>query len=258
MNEKEEQFIRITSLLNAAVPVIKEVLEGFNEDKDVPLEIVVYHNILQRFYYCIKSIECLLHKFNSDTNYKFPIGLLVRNGLLDFIISGYLFEKGYRKGSFSSEFAKINHKFVSDKNKILQTLRGNKTITPEEFQKELRELKSYFPDNFLSIDKNGTPQLKKDVNSIAPSKMAKNLKDHSDVYFLYDYYSQYEHYGTFSKIILDGHAEYDFDKLKVAFCYIFLGIILCLDILKASKDKKANIEKIWDEIRAMPELCRQP
>ena len=55
--------------------------------------------------------------------------------------------------------------------------------------------------------------------------------------------------------MLNGRPEYDFDKLKVAFMYIFLGIILCFDILRTSKNKSDKIKKIWDKIRLMPELC---
>jgi len=233
----------MTGLLNEAIPVIREVLEGFNEQEDIPIEIAVYHNILERFYYCLQSVECLLHRFNNDVTFKFSIGLLIRNGLLDFITSGYLYEKGYSVGNFSYEFARVNHKFVNNQYNISQERRNNKIINQEEFQEELFELKNYFPENFLSVDKNGTPKLKKDINSISPSEMAKNLINHSDVYALYDYYSQYEHYGIFSKHMLDGRPEYDFDKLKVALMYVFLGIILCFGILRTSEDKNARIKK---------------
>lgn len=255
MGKKEEQFIEMTGLLNEAIPEIKEVLESFNKQEDVPTEIAVYHSILERFYYCLQSVECLLHRFNNDVTFKFSIGLLIRNGLLDFITSGYLYEKGYSVGNFPYEFARVNHYFVNNQYNISQERRNNRIINQEEFQEELFELKNYFPENFLSADKNSTPKLKKDINSISPREMAKNLINHSDVYALYDYYSQYEHYGVFSKHMLDGRPEYDFDKLKVALMYTFLGIILCFDILRTSKDKSAEIKKIWDKIMLMPELC---
>ncbi|MFM9951977.1 MAG: hypothetical protein ACKV1O_28865 [Saprospiraceae bacterium] len=191
MSRREEQLHEMTCLLNEAIPVIKEVLEGFNEQEDVPTEVAVYHNILERFYYCLQSVECLLDRFNNDVNYKFPIGILIRNGLLDFITSGYLYEKGYSVGNFPYEFARVNHYFVNNQYNISQERRNNNIINQKEFQEELFVLKNYFPENFLSVDKNGTPKLKEGINLISPRGMAEKLARHASVYDLYNYYSQY-------------------------------------------------------------------
>ncbi len=172
---------------------------------------------------------------------------------MDFITAAYLFEKGHRENNFSEAFAKINHQFVKSQYKKCKELHQKEAITEEEFQQEIIELSQLYPNNF-EVDGNGYTIIKK-IDAIMPNRMAESLTQHKNVYVLYGYYSQYEHYGIFSKFMIDSLPEYDFDKLKVTFWYVFLGVILCFEIMEIPIDHKNTINEVRNKILAMPEVC---
>ena len=254
MTKKSAQFVELIGCLNEVVPLIKKELVNFNKEKNVAVGIVIYQNILQRLYYCIQSIEILLYKFQKDTNFKFTIGLIIRNGLLDFIIAQYLFENGHLKRNLIKEFARINHQYVYSEVKEYQNQRNKGRMSEEEFENNLKVLKYYYPENFLEQDKNGIPIIDKKINSISPKKMTECLQQDSNVYNLYHYYSQYAHFGRMSKLMLDGNSEYDFDKMKLALCYILTGVNCCFHIMNISKEKLRKVSNIGKSIISLPEI----
>lgn len=209
--------------------LLNEILHSLNTREEWTYYGPVFQNFLQRNYYSLKAVEALLVPYESDANYKFPIGLQIRTCLLDCITLAYIgmFAYSNDQDGFNKAMGRINLRFAK------------KMKDEIENEEELFNLSMRFPQNFIS--QNGKVELKGGVKEIQPADMANELKQsHPNSYINYEqysYYSKYEHYGYISKIMLDSDPRFELEKLLLSLCLIFNNIHINLIFLETEKQQ---------------------
>lgn len=257
MNQKIDDFKTVNESINNILPIIKSLLESYNEQHPNEIQIIVSHNLLQRLYYGIKTISWLLQPFLNDTNFKYPIGLQVRTSLLDTLTIAYLTSSLSNDDEFKLKVAKISLISVKNNLKDITAAYNNKHLNKEEYNNSLKNIKELYSVNF----KENSNDLDKKIEFIKPNEIAEELKKtnmifFSDAYNLYKYYSQYEHYSFISKTMLDSPPEFEFDQLKKSLFFILHGIrICCLNLLIQNQDLSI-IDDIINRFGEMKELFR--
>lgn len=238
------------NILNQYISNTKEVLTKFNCQNKTNQFTNECFNILRRTYYGIQAIECLVREFERDVNFKYPIALQTRTCLLDVITLCYLYEFAETNDKYQEELARINHIAVKQIFKELETSIDNK--------KELEFLYSIFPYNIQWNDNLGRHQINNNIKSIRPGDMNNSIKIGKIKYFsgayqCYKYYSQYEHYGTFTQAMLAHAPEYEFEKLLVSTSFILRVSNLCYSHLNCEQNTILNLEGLIDELKEIIE-----
>lgn len=245
--------------LESYIENIKSSLFSFNKENPKDYHVRIFHNFLQRTYYGTRSILALFKEFEKDTNFKFPIGLQVRTCLLDFLTISYLIKFVGNEQSFRREIARLNCISVKRTYKEIKDDFEQEKLTQNEFEDEIITLHSHFQDNFSLKTGNQLPTLNTQIKPISPKAMADDilagsLSQHGLSYEIYQYYSKYEHYGTFTKAILDFPPEYEFDKLVLSFLFILRGTRLCYQVMNIDKTKIHEIENMITALMKIPPL----
>lgn len=178
---------------------------------------------LKRYYYSLKTISQIFDRYKEDKFFHFPICLILRTNLLDFLIQCRILilmgENPNNLHGLKSLLADHFSNLRKDKNKFNEIESKLKELFPEFINEKSGnlvdgELSAYKIYSFIKDD----PQFKED----------------SLAYDIYDVFSKIEHFGAISFILQDeDNDEMLFDRIVEAIKHVRFGIensLLNLDI----------------------------
>jgi hypothetical protein len=118
---------------------------------------------------------------------------------------------------------------------------------------------SRFPDNFV---KNGNLFLQLKVKGLSCEEMVKelknsSLKDYARTYFLYKYYSKYEHFQSVSKILLDTNVEIDIDNLTESFFWVLQATIMISKIMNLGVELENKVSNLLQQVSQLNPLFKK-
>ncbi|MCB0803087.1 MAG: hypothetical protein KDB74_08305 [Flavobacteriales bacterium] len=215
-NQEYSKEKKITSILLEIVKIGNESIEKLNNQAFKDAWNLMLADLLVRFNLGITSSTYLLNEFRNSNTGRYSIMTILRSATLDFLILSYLFTfyfKAMKSKSKQDEkiFNNQIFSFIGDqlKHQIkhLKLLFEHKKINRKEYLSILRNLALRYPE-FLSINitvddpfkslkyKKKPPSAEKIFKHLHSNKMT---REESQMYLHYDTFSKVEHYGIYSR-----------------------------------------------------------
>lgn len=218
----------------------------------------------------MESLNILLKDFDEEKRYReFAIPIVLRASLLDYLTILYL-------ATFQSE-KKINpalsinyeieiDKLISEQIRRLISIAENDKQTSFYKHSDLYEAVDLFREKFyhlfdpnIPIDYNKPEKSLRyksqdDIKSTTIRKrldfVASGLIDihYQDVFYLYDLYSKYDHFGTASMLLEYMDIDTTSSNILSAIFHIAEGIGFCTDLMKDETACNSNFDKLDYEI----------
>jgi len=252
--------IHLKVILEEGFKIIDENKHTFN----------IYHSLFKRYIYSFESLSILLHDYSHKKRYReHPISIVLRAGLLDYLIILYLASFQAEKKLDSNLELKYNEeidKLVSEQiRRIINVDKIDKTNhfynhsehcqLVDILKKEYQHLfDSNSPIDYNKPGKSLRYQYKDDIKSTTIrkrlDKVSHRLQNihYEDVFYLYDLYSKYDHFGTASMLL--EHTDIDIVSSNIlgSIFHICEGIGFSIDLMKEESNCKSDFKKIQNEL----------
>lgn len=258
------KVIRLRALLNDIVKDGFSIINKFN-GKTKHISVITYLSYFQRFIYCFESVQILLKDFEKNKAFhEYSIAILLRASLLDLLTILYL--KSYYleldeesikvEPNYNSEFGKL---LSSQIRRSFNVKKHTEDFKPEIFNSfvdRIRENYSYLFRNDISIDYNrpsksliysnhddeiSLQKIEKRLNSVANQ----SNKDHINIFYFYDLYSKYDHFGIIGINLMKMEINDIFQNILKSLYYIVEGVSYCMEFMR----NEENIENEYENIR---------
>lgn len=244
--------------------------EGFRIIEENKSEFNIYHSLFRRYIYGFESLSLLLNDFNADKKFREQsISIILRAGLLDYLTTLYLATFQAEKKldpnltvNYENEVDKIMCEQIR---RIFNVSEYDKKFSFRNHQ-EFCETVDIFYEKFSNLfDKTKPINYNKPASSLRfksqddiKSTVIRNRLDsvadrlenirYGDVFYLYDVYSKYDHFGMTSMIFEHMDVDLVCGNILGAIFHISEGIDFCKDLLVEEANCKSNFEKIYTEI----------
>lgn len=240
--------------------IIKPLLDKYeNSISFQGLRLFINISFLKRFYYNFLTIKNLLGLYKDDHNYKFPLGILLRTGLSDFLTYFYFILLEKQSNINSEQFRKECLKFLSGqlyyaKKEIELNLSQGK-INSTHYHLLLENLYNIFPD-FIDSTTGELIENKYMTISQIRKELEKDdeLKYAAEAYKAYDIFSKYEHVGALTFGLDDSQiTKIDFDISGIISSTIFMawGIETIIMTFPEYNNLKASLNLIIKDLRKL-------
>ena len=250
--------------------IIEEGFKIINENESV---FHIYNSLFKRYIYNFESVSVLLKDFDVNKKHRIlPISIVLRASLLDYLTTLYLItfqaEKKI-KGKLDKEYKIVVDKLMSEQIRRIISVNENDKKTKfynyNEHCQTVDLLKVKFPylfDQNIEIDYNKpSKSLIYNINDdIKPGTIRKRLDDisnqlenihYEDVFYLYDLYSKYDHFGTISIFLENINIDLVCSNILGALFHISEGLGFCIDLMKEEVNCKSDFIKIEHEISSL-------
>lgn len=241
-------------LIDKYTEIIKPLIDKNKSiDRKKDLELFVNLAFLERFYYNSCAIKALLELFKNDHNYKFPIGLLLRTCLSDFLTYFYfllIVKENYPNDeSINNEIKQFLVGNIHSLKKEIDWSLKNKKITKQLYDEAWQDIKRLYDDFFDPL----TGKLINDKN-IAIAVIKNKLKTHQDMewaafaYEGYALFSKYEHFGAFTYDLQKFHLlndDFDINGIIMSTNHIYW----CVEEIVKSMKEYENLKFHLGELR---------
>jgi len=249
---KDRSFGKIYKIFNESNIIFKEVLLEFNHKQSPEYYQVIFQNLLQRIYLGLLAIEHLLKLYKQISYIKYPIAIQMRACILDSITIAYLsnFIDPQKPDKFSNQILRLNQPAAKELNDEIENEIKNHGIKSSDCHESYRSIISFFQGNYT---KGPIPKLRKDIKPIKIYEMLQFLKTTQLEYFTaayepYKHYSKYQHFGSFTKTLLDLDSDYEFDKIIYSSGFILQATYIAILHLEINPDNVKKIENLRDNI----------
>ncbi len=244
--------------------------EGFKIVNENRFEFNLYHSLFRRNIYGLESINLLLNDFNSNKKFReHSISILLRASLLDYLTTIYLLTFQLEKkhdSSLSKAYENEVNKLMSEQIRRSLMLsdyeRKISFLDDTEYCKTIDIYREKFGNLFDStkpIDyKKPSNSLKYKAQDDLKSQVIKKRLDsfsnkmegihYDDVFYLYNIYSKYDHFGTTSMLFENMNFDLVLNNFLASIFHISEGIGFCIDLMIDETNCKSNFEKINSEI----------
>jgi hypothetical protein len=244
--------------------------EGFKIVNENRFEFNLYHSLFRRNIYGLESINLLLNDFNSNKKFReHSISILLRASLLDYLTTIYLLTFQLEKKhdpSFSKAYEIEVDKLMSEQiRRSLMISDYDKKISFSDHKEYCQTIDIYrekFSNLFdltKPIDYNKpSNSLKYKFQDDLKYKVIKNRLDsfsnkmegihYDDVFYLYNIYSKYDHFGTTSMLFENMNFDLVLNNFLASIFHISEGIGFCIDLMIEETNCKSDFEKINSEI----------
>lgn len=244
--------------------------EGFriiNENQNV---FNIYHSLFKRYIYGFESINILLQDFDAEKRHReLALSIVLRASLLDYLTTLYLSTYQAEKKAnpkLSKEYNEIVDKLVSEQIRRIISIAENDKKTKFYNHNDHIEAVDFLKDKFshlfdheIPIDYNKPSKslIYKAQDDIKTATMRKRLDElsnqlvnihYEDVFYLYDLYSKYDHFGTASMFFEYMEIDLVCSNILASIFHISEGIGFCIDLMVEEVDCKSDFEKINYEI----------
>lgn len=247
--DKKKNFDILKEILKESIKIIKEIGVSFKGKEFTNTQQRTFNSLLHRNFLNFKAINKLLEEFELDVNMKFPISIILRNGILDYITISYLLQFHEDEKKFTEELAKLDVKSAKIIYKLIQNNDFNKQT--DKVKNEWYSLfKEYFPDLWNESKK----KINDKIDELNPPDLAvvfnivPDLKNYCWAYDnkkfgIYQELSMYEHYCTMSNKLLQRDHDIDFECFVISIDLMLTGsVYIC--IFFQLIDYKNELEKI--------------
>jgi hypothetical protein len=243
--------------------------EGFRIIDENKNEFHIYHSLFKRYIYCFESVNVLLSDFNIEKRYReLPISIVLRASLLDYLTTLFLgtYQAEKKFNPDSNEYKIVVDKLVSEQIRRIISVAENDKKTHfynhTDHCQTVDLLKEKFSHLFdLSVpiyyNKPGKSLIYKQFDDIKSTTIRKRLDSvsnqlenirYEDVFYLYDLFSKYDHFGTASMFLEYVDIDSVSNNILGAIFYISEGLGFCIDLMKEEVNCKSNFDKINHEI----------
>lgn len=244
--------------------------EGFRIIDENKSTFNLYHSLFKRYIYSFESLNILLKDYDDNKRYReHPISIVLRAGLLDYLITLYLATFQAEKKAkpelaktYEEEIDKLTSEQIRRLISIAEVDKKNSHYNHSDHCKDVDMFKKLFnhlfdPEIPIDYNKPGKSlryQYNDDIKTTTIrerlDKVASGLENihYQDVFYLYGLYSKYDHFGTASMLL-----EYtDIDTVSAnilgSIFHICEGIGFCIDMMKEETYCKSDFEKIDYEL----------
>ena len=240
-------------LIDKYTELIKPLIDKnkrINRKKD--LELFVKVAFLERFYYNSCAIKALLELFKNDHNYKFPLGLLLRTGLSDFLTYFYfllIVKENYPNvDSINNEIKQFLVGNIHSFKREIDWSLSNKKITNQQRDEAWQNIKRLYDDFFDPL----TGKLIDDKN-IGIAAIKKKLEKHQDMewaafaYEGYAIFSKYEHVGALTYDLQKFHllnVDFDINGIIMSTIHIYWGVEAIVKTMNEYQNLKVTFDKL--------------
>jgi hypothetical protein len=258
------KVFRLRNLLNEIVKDGFSIINKFNGTIK-HITVITYSNYLLRFIYCFEAILTLLKDFeNNKTYHEYSIALILRASLLDLLTIFYLksyylelqTELNLTEPNYNSEFGKL---LSSQIRRSFNVKKNTKDFKPEVFKRFVDKVKSnysyLFKNDKLTDYNSPTKSLiyNRHEDEISLKKIEKRLdfvsnqsnKDYINIFYLYDHYSKYDHFGLMGITLMKMDINEIFQNILKSLYYIVDGVSYCMEFMR----EEENIEIEYENIR---------
>ncbi len=253
---------------------LKVILEeGFRIIDENKSNFNIYYSLFKRFIYSFESLSLLLKDYDQNKRHReFPISIVLRAGLLDYLIILYLATFQAQKKSnpeLTETYEKEIDKLVSEQIRrfinIAEKDKQYKHYNHSDHRKDVDMFTKLFPDLFdpkIPIDYNKPGkslryQQKDDLTTRVIRKWLDKVSDglknihYQDVFYLYDLYSKYDHFGTASMLLEYTDINTVSANIFGSIFHICEGIGFCTDLMKEEMFCKSDFEKLDYELAVL-------
>jgi len=194
--------------------------KNFDENPKISINML----FLKRYYYSLVTISQILDRYQEDKFFHFPICMILRTNLLDFLIQCKFICLMREDASNIIEIKRL----LADH---FNTLQKDK----EKFKQNESRLKEIFPE---FVDRENGDLMNGELKAYGIYKYLKNDKEFSkdsSAYEIYDEFSKIEHFGVLTIEFQDEvNSENIFDRILEAIKYVQIGVqnsLVNLDLL---------------------------
>ncbi len=259
-NKLSKTKVHFEVILEEGFKIIDENKSAFN----------IYHTLFKRYIFGLESLNILLKDYNIDKRYReHPISIVLRASLLDYLITLYLatfqaekkfnpkLEVNYKREIdklTSEQIRRIINVHENDK-KSMFYIHSEHCETVDMFKEQFSHL--FNADSPIDYNKPGKSLIYQSNDNIKNSTIRQRLDSvahrlenirYKDVFYLYDLYSKYDHFGTASMLL--EHTDIDTVSTNIlgSIFHICEGIGFCIDLMQEEALCKSNFDKINNEI----------
>ncbi|WP_146171797.1 hypothetical protein [Flavobacterium magnum] len=247
--------------------------EGFKIIDENKSEFNIYHSLFKRYIYGFESLNILLKDFDSEKRYREQsISIILRASLLDYLTTLYLgtFQAEMKfnselKVKYDAEIDKLTseqiRRIISISENDKKTLFYNHKVlcqTVDLFKESFSHL--FDPNIPIDYNKPGKSLRYKSHDDIKSTTIRKRLDDvsdqlqnirYEDVFYLYDVYSKYDHFGTASMLLEYMDINTVITNFLGATFHIAEGVGFCIDLMIDETNCNSNFDKINHEISSL-------
>lgn len=243
----------LVTLIDNYTELVKPLIDKNKSiDRKKDLELFVKVAFLERFYYNSCSIKALLELFKNDHNYKFPLGLLLRTGLSDFLTYFYflsIVKENYPNvESINKEIKQFLVGNIHFAKREIDRNLSNKKITRQQRDEDWQNIKRLYDDFFDPL----TGKLI-DAKNIGIADIRTKLEKHQDTewvasaYNSYAVFSKYEHFGAFTHDLQKFHLlndDFDINGIIMSTIHIYWGVEAIVKSINEYQDLKVTFDKL--------------
>lgn len=248
-----EKIVNLIKLVEKYTQLVKTLIDTHKDvDREKDLKLYVRIIFLERFYYNSLAIKNILELYKNDKNFKFPLGLLLRTGLSDFLTFFY-FVLIVKENFPNVQFIELEiKKFLSGNIQFLQKEielnLSQAKITKKQHDEVMHNIQKIYSDFFDPIT--GELIVGKQINfSDIKKKLEKNhdLKWAALAYKAYDVFSKYEHVGALTNDLQKNHLknnDFDMNGIIISTIFIYKGV----EAIVKSMPEYIDLRKTFDEL----------
>jgi len=261
MVKKEQQindWTKFDSFLKTLLEFTDKVINSL-EGKEINHEYQrVLFRFIQRFHLNFTTIKSIWKEYLKNSKFKYPIYLLLRSLISDYLLMLYLIEElkfeektlDPEQTEFHNRYAEISSAFFEKMDKEMSKWIRDGIITAEQRNEYLKIEKEDYPNHFEKGEKNKV----KKFGNLVPGEIVKRLKKGdfnkcTGIYIFYFYFSQFEHFTIKTEAFLYNDRDEEFKMLKGAVDYLIGGLFLNIITMQLNEGLIEELEKIIDDFR---------
>lgn len=244
--------------------------EGFKIIEENEFSFNIYFSLFKRYIYSFESLNLLLLDYDQNKRYReHPISIVLRAGLLDYLITLYLATYQAQKKSdprFKPIYEKEIDKLVSEQiRRYLNVSEKDKQFVhynQDDYRKDVDMFKKMFsrlfnPDIPIDYNKPGKSlryQQKEDITTTTIRKRLDEVKNglenihYQDVFYLYNLYSKYDHFGTTSMLLEYSDIEIVITNILGSIFHICEGIGFCIELMIDEVSCKSDFKELENRL----------
>lgn len=250
-----DEIVKMQKFLEKHIELLKPILE---KEKYPELDFMekIHYLFFHRFYYNIQALTKIFELYREDGYMIFPIGLLVRTSLLDYMVYLFFIEK-LNDVTISDKELEIKkylvdaiHRYHLDIDEKLK----RREINELQYRQASADVRRLYPEYFKNSEPiKGSQTSPRKIIDYLKTRNAKLYEESLKAYNAYTMLSKYEHVGAFTYDIYRSHLrDAKFDIGGIVNCLLQLHFAIHLIFRHISSDEKLDKE-LGDSINILAE-----
>lgn len=249
-------WFRFQSFLKDLLIFTTEIIDSL-EGKKITYDYQrVLYKFIQRFHLNFSAIKNNWKDYLNNSKFKYPIFLLLRALISDYIsmlylIDGLKFEKLSNKPveqEFADRYIELSNTYFKRLEREIEKLIAENKITAHQKEKFINNEREYYPEHFQI---GGEPKVKK-IADLNPGTIIRKLKTSdweklTGAYQYYFYFSQYEHFTIKTEEFFENDRNKEFINLTDSVNYLIRGLLINITMMQLNKELTIKLVKIIND-----------